>query len=545
MTERSASTKIYTEFRKTFQLKILTQLDPLLPLLPEYTQKKLNADLLRALTNPKNSESEDFEKIKNHEKLKNLNITRQLASTNTLSEILGSPPDPAIWSNHQLILTIFENVKISKILKIRDPCMLLELIKHASNANLELYLLKIFPKGLKSDILRNRVEVFLGRNEGWNGGMSLLDYSFLGRKSSVYNFLKALNLSLEEGGENFDIHLPRVYKVFGRVEGKPGELLEAQEADILALRADLELKQELIKNQKKKKIQSLEMNERLDDGPDDPNDVYSRLIGEEVIQKIKKMTEKVESNFSSKNTKNQFFSLAELGIGYEMITDIKRLAEVFSEIEKNAEKVISVDMEFCGINFGKNPSTEAKKIKNMAATIQLSTTTQGYFIDVLKIVSKNSSNLAKIGQIMAPLMSSPSTVKLFHSGEYDLRILYEIFQIVPRSIFDTGKAYSELLGSKKASISLQNLSKELLGVKIDKSFQVANWRIRPFPSNMVDYAVSDAFLLPLLMVRMLENAKSGGFEDVELRAWVGSNRPKKWLGKGNGVIFINVGGIEQ
>ncbi len=46
--------------------------------------------------------------------------------------------------------------------------------------------------------------------------------------------------------------------------------------------------------------------------------------------------------------------------------------------------------------------------------------------------------------------------------------------------------------------SLETLISTLLGVKIDKFFQLADWRIRPLPRAMLNYARLDShYLIPL------------------------------------------------
>ncbi len=46
--------------------------------------------------------------------------------------------------------------------------------------------------------------------------------------------------------------------------------------------------------------------------------------------------------------------------------------------------------------------------------------------------------------------------------------------------------------------SLETLADKLLGIQLDKFFQVSDWRIRPLPQGMIDYARSDSrFLIPL------------------------------------------------
>jgi ribonuclease D len=47
-------------------------------------------------------------------------------------------------------------------------------------------------------------------------------------------------------------------------------------------------------------------------------------------------------------------------------------------------------------------------------------------------------------------------------------------------------------------VSLEKLCDKFLGIQLDKFFQVADWRIRPLPQGMLDYARSDShYLIPL------------------------------------------------
>ena len=47
-------------------------------------------------------------------------------------------------------------------------------------------------------------------------------------------------------------------------------------------------------------------------------------------------------------------------------------------------------------------------------------------------------------------------------------------------------------------ISLEKLVKLFLAIELDKFFQVADWRIRPLPKGMLDYARCDShYLIPI------------------------------------------------
>ena len=53
------------------------------------------------------------------------------------------------------------------------------------------------------------------------------------------------------------------------------------------------------------------------------------------------------------------------------------------------------------------------------------------------------------------------------------------------------------------ALSLEKIVKAVLGAEMDKVFQVADWRIRPLPVGMLDYARSDShYLIPVYLMFM-------------------------------------------
>ena len=75
--------------------------------------------------------------------------------------------------------------------------------------------------------------------------------------------------------------------------------------------------------------------------------------------------------------------------------------------------------------------------------------------------------------------------------------------IVSFPIFDTARVYQYLQKTETPNkvvncMSLEKLVKLAIGVDLDKLFQVADWRIRPLPLGMLNYARSDShYLIPL------------------------------------------------
>jgi len=97
---------------------------------------------------------------------------------------------------------------------------------------------------------------------------------------------------------------------------------------------------------------------------------------------------------------------------------------------------------------------------------------------------------------LAPLLEALSGHELImHGADYDLRLLERHHRFVPSTIFDTMLA-ARLLGLTE--FSLRHLVEKLLGVKLEKGAQKANWAMRPLTERMERYARNDThYLRPL------------------------------------------------
>ena len=100
------------------------------------------------------------------------------------------------------------------------------------------------------------------------------------------------------------------------------------------------------------------------------------------------------------------------------------------------------------------------------------------------------------GLELAPLQQAFLAHRLIlHGGDYDLRLLYRTRRFVPRAVFDTMLA-ARLLGSRE--FGLERLVARILGVKLEKGPQRANWARRPLTPRMMAYARADShYLKPL------------------------------------------------
>lgn len=151
---------------------------------------------------------------------------------------------------------------------------------------------------------------------------------------------------------------------------------------------------------------------------------------------------------------------------------------------------------------------EIKNIFNLSiASIQFSTPENSYFIDFL------SSELPTKDIIthLKPVLESENSLKLFHSCDNDIKLITSILGIYPRSIFDTEQFWRIKTDSSK-SVSLKTLVLNILDVEMDKSFQVASWRVRPLNKAMIDYGLSDSYLLLVLFHFMVKKCLEGKSE---------------------------------
>jgi ribonuclease D len=84
---------------------------------------------------------------------------------------------------------------------------------------------------------------------------------------------------------------------------------------------------------------------------------------------------------------------------------------------------------------------------------------------------------------------------ILHGGDYDLRLLRRACGFVPETVFDTMLA-ARLLGFVEFGLTI--LVEKLVGVRLEKGPQTADWARRPLTQRMINYARNDThYLKPL------------------------------------------------
>ncbi|OLL23211.1 Exosome complex exonuclease rrp6, partial [Neolecta irregularis DAH-3] len=116
--------------------------------------------------------------------------------------------------------------------------------------------------------------------------------------------------------------------------------------------------------------------------------------------------------------------------------------------------------------------------------MQISSRDQDWIVDTLLLRQELQS--------LNAVFADPAILKVFHGARMDILWLQRDFSLYIVSLFDTFHAAKSLHLSSR---SLAFLLKRYADFDADKKYQLADWRIRPLPQEMLAYARSDTHFL--------------------------------------------------
>ncbi|NWX43188.1 EXOSX protein, partial [Steatornis caripensis] len=125
--------------------------------------------------------------------------------------------------------------------------------------------------------------------------------------------------------------------------------------------------------------------------------------------------------------------------------------------------------------------------------MQISTRTEDFIIDTLELRSDMN--------ILNETFTDPAIVKVIHGADSDVEWLQKDFGLYLVNMFDTHQA-ARLLNLGRHS--LEHLLKLYCNIDADKQYQLADWRIRPLPEEMIRYARDDTHYLLYIYDKMRE-----------------------------------------
>ncbi|KAI8049471.1 ribonuclease H-like domain-containing protein [Syncephalis plumigaleata] len=125
-----------------------------------------------------------------------------------------------------------------------------------------------------------------------------------------------------------------------------------------------------------------------------------------------------------------------------------------------------------------------RSFQGFTCLMQISTRQQDFIVDTLALRDEL--------QAINSVFTNPSIVKVFHGADSDIVWLQRDFGVYVVGLFDTYQA-SRILEFER--LSLAYLLQKYANVNPDKRYQLADWRIRPLPKEMLTYARSDTHYL--------------------------------------------------
>lgn len=164
-------------------------------------------------------------------------------------------------------------------------------------------------------------------------------------------------------------------------------------------------------------------------------------------------------------------------------------------VDLKREKEVAIDLEHHSY----------RTFQGITCLMQISTRRTDYLVDTLEL--RNDL------QVLNEVFTDPKIVKVLHGADKDIEWLQRDLGLYIVNMFDTGQASRVL---SMASYSLAYLLKLYFQVEADKQYQLADWRIRPLPEELVKYAQEDTHYLLHIYDRMKNELLAKGNEQKNL-----------------------------
>ena len=152
------------------------------------------------------------------------------------------------------------------------------------------------------------------------------------------------------------------------------------------------------------------------------------------------------------------------------------LNDLPSETSLKNATTIAIDGEFSGLN----PLTDKLHLLQLCDGSEM--------VHFVKFKEKYNAPHLK------SLLENEKIKKIFHFGRADLGFLKQHLSINVRNIFDT-KIASKICRKFTSNHGLKDLSKDLIGIKLDKEMQTSDWGKEVYTKEQIQYAANDVLYL--------------------------------------------------
>ncbi|XP_044067461.1 exosome component 10 [Siniperca chuatsi] len=164
----------------------------------------------------------------------------------------------------------------------------------------------------------------------------------------------------------------------------------------------------------------------------------------------------------------------------------KPMAETKCSFIDTLEDLVALNEKLCKLSeFAVDLEHHSyRSFLGLTCLMQISTREEDFIIDTLELRSEM--------YILNEAFTDPAIVKVFHGSDSDIEWLQRDFGLYVVNLFDTHQASRAL---NLARHSLDHLLTHFCSVDSDKRYQLADWRIRPLPDEMLHYARTDTHYL--------------------------------------------------
>lgn len=145
---------------------------------------------------------------------------------------------------------------------------------------------------------------------------------------------------------------------------------------------------------------------------------------------------------------------------------------------------------------------------------------------------------------LAALIGDASITKIVHSGSSDLQILWQLFGIEPKNVFDTQIA-AAFLGYGH-QIGYADMVRRFTGAQISKTMQYTDWSARPLSEEQIEYAMADVRYLPPIYADLkAQLAERGRLEWAQTEFERAQERAVREDPDENAYLRLNLSGLKR
>ncbi|XP_001358230.2 exosome component 10 [Drosophila pseudoobscura] len=162
-----------------------------------------------------------------------------------------------------------------------------------------------------------------------------------------------------------------------------------------------------------------------------------------------------------------------------LVDSVEKLNQALEELRRAPH--IAIDVEHHSY----------RTFMGITCLVQMSTRTKDYIFDSLALREEM--------HVLNLVLTDPKKVKILHGADQDIEWLQRDLSLYVVNMFDTHRAAKAL---NMARLSLAFLLKHYVDLDVDKSLQLADWRMRPLPQQLIDYARQDTHYLIYVYERM-------------------------------------------